>query len=89
MEFSTKNIITLLITLAISLLAYHSTSDLSLPPLQRLLQSTYITSSTRTTSVNTFCTGLTRTTLVDEDLSSQYNVFDSQMKSFFSLDGYK
>ena len=66
MSFSKTQIIALLTTLILSLFAYQSTTDLTLPPLQRLLQSTYITSSTRTTAVNQFCSGLTRTTLVDE-----------------------
>ena len=89
MVLSKKQAITVFSCLLISLAAYNYTMHDPQDPKARLLSSSYTTTSTRTTSVNTYCHGLTRTTLVDSTLTSQYNVFSAQMSTMFSLNGYR
>lgn len=83
-----KQAFVLAMTLLVSYLAYYATSKTEpITATQRLLTSTYTTTTTRTDSVNKFCSGFTRSTLVDSSLSSMYTVFNSQFSGMVSIDG--
>lgn len=89
MFISKKQLFLLGLSLALSLLLYaHTSPSQFLPPAQRLLLSDYTTSSSRTASANTYCSGLSRTSLLSSELSSMYGMFSAQMNSMISLDGY-
>jgi len=55
---------------------------------ERLLTTSYTTTATRSTSVNTYCAGKSRNSLIDAEQKSLYKLFDTQMKSSFNVDGY-
>ena len=88
MVLSKKRALTLAACLILSLAAFFSTKDQTVVSPMRRLASSYTTTSTRSSSVNSYCSGLTRSTLVDFTLTSQYNVFNAQMSTMFSLNGY-
>ena len=88
MNISRKQVLTLLACLLLSLGVYHYTSEEPLSAIERLLITTYTTTSDRTTSVDQHCGGLTRSTLVDTSLATQYEFFNAQMESSFSINGY-
>lgn len=83
-----KQAVMLAMTLLLSFFAYYATSTTEpITATQRLLATTYTTTTTRTNSVNKFCTGFTRSTLVDSSLSSMYSVFSAQISGMVSIDG--
>jgi hypothetical protein len=84
---SKKTIVGLLLCSLVAFVAHEYSRESPVPASVRLMTS-YTTTSSRSSAVNQFCAGLSRTALVDASLTSQYNVFNSQMSSFFSLDGY-
>jgi hypothetical protein len=83
-----KNIAVVGLVILLSTLLYlQGGEEPAVAATERLLTS-YATSTTRSTSVNTFCAGKSRTTLTDSSASSAYSLYNSQMKSMFTLDGY-
>lgn len=88
MNFSKKQILTFIAGLLLSFFSYYyTTQDTIQPAAQRLLTTTYTTTTTRTNAVNDLCNGLSRTSLLDSSLLSMYDVFSTQIKSMFSLNG--
>ena len=83
-----KNIAVLgLVVLVSALLYLQGDEETTIVATERLL-TTYATTTTRSTSVNTFCAGKSRTTLTDSSANSAYSLYNSQMNSMFTLDGY-
>jgi hypothetical protein len=83
-----KNIAVLGLVVLISVLLYLQGGEESTVVATERLLTAYTTSTTRSTSVNTFCAGKSRTTLTDSSANSAYSLYNSQMKSMFTLDGY-
>ena len=85
-----KNLVAIVLVLLLSSLIYWQGDDedkTAEAKVARLLTS-YSTSSTRTTSVNEFCEGKTRTSLTENDQSSAYSLYKNSMNSMFNIDGY-
>lgn len=83
-----KNIAVLGLVVLVSALLYLQGGEEPTDTATERLLTTYTTSTTRSTSVNTFCAGKSRATLTDSSSNSAYTLYNSQMKSMFTLDGY-
>jgi hypothetical protein len=83
-----KNITILGLVFLLSAILYLQADEEGIVTATQRLLTSYTTNPTRTTSVNTFCASLTRTTLTDSSQGSAYALYSNQMKSMFTLDGY-
>lgn len=77
MSFSKNKFLAIVLVTFISLFAYYQTTPTIVATnTERLLTSTYATTTTRSTSVDMFCSGKSRNDLVDSDQKSLYTFFN-------------
>lgn len=77
MSFSKNKFLAIVLVTFISLFAYYQTTpNIVAANTERLLTSTYVTTTTRSTSVDLFCSGKSRNDLIDSDQKSLYTFFN-------------
>ena len=84
---SKKNIAILAMVVVISTILYFQGNPNEANESTERLLTSYTTTTTRTASVNSFCAGKTRSTLIDTSQASAYTLYSSQMQSMFTLNG--